>query len=77
MSEKFESAQVAEENSQLHSREYSKEICVPYNGDSFCNALSTVLPIPVAARSKMLVYGSSPAEIVGSNPTGGMDICLL
>jgi len=22
-------------------------------------------------------YGRSPAEIVGSNPTGGMDICLL
>jgi len=21
--------------------------------------------------------GHSPAEIVGSNPTGGMDICLL
>ena len=21
--------------------------------------------------------GRSPAEIVGSNPTGGMDICLL
>ena len=21
--------------------------------------------------------GSSPAEILGSNPTGGMDICLL
>jgi hypothetical protein len=23
------------------------------------------------------VCGRSPAEIVGSNPTGGMDICLL
>ena len=23
------------------------------------------------------ISGSSPAEIVGSNPTGGMDICLL
>jgi hypothetical protein len=22
-------------------------------------------------------FGRSPAEIVGSNPTGGMDICLL
>jgi len=22
-------------------------------------------------------YGPSPAEIVSSNPTGGMDICLL
>ena len=35
------------------------------------------MPVPVAARSKALVYGSSPAEIVGSNPTGGMDVCLL
>jgi hypothetical protein len=34
-------------------------------------------PVPVAARSKAWVYGRSPAEIVGSNPTGGMDACLL
>jgi hypothetical protein len=32
-------------------------------------------PVPVAARSKAYVYGRSPAEIVGSNPTGFMDIC--
>jgi len=25
----------------------------------------------------VLAPGRSPAEIVGSNPTGGMDICLL
>ena len=35
------------------------------------------VPVPVAARSKAWVYGRSPAEIVGSNPTGGMDFCLL
>ena len=35
------------------------------------------LPVPVAARSKAFVYGRSPAEIVGSNPTWGMDVCLL
>ena len=29
----------------------------------------------MAARSKAWVYGSSPAEIAGSNPTGGMDVC--
>jgi len=29
------------------------------------------LPVPVAARSKAQVCGRSPAEIVGSNPTGG------
>ena len=34
-------------------------------------------PVPVAARSKAYVYGRSPAEIVGSNPTEGMDVCLL
>jgi len=33
--------------------------------------------IPVAARSKAWAFGRSPAEIVGSNPTRGMDVCLL
>ena len=28
-------------------------------------------------RSKAWVCGPSPAESVGSNPTGGMDVCLL
>ena len=27
--------------------------------------------------SRRAACGRSPAEIVGSNPTGGMDICLL
>jgi hypothetical protein len=35
------------------------------------------VPVPVAARSKELVCGRLPAEIVGLNPTGGMDIRLL
>jgi hypothetical protein len=34
-------------------------------------------PIPVAAPSKAWVCGRSLAEIVGSNPAGGMDVCLL
>jgi len=34
-------------------------------------------PVPVAARSKAWVCGRSPAEIVGSNPTGGMDVSPL
>ena len=34
-------------------------------------------PVPVAARPKAWVCGRSLAEIVGSNPTGGMDICML
>jgi hypothetical protein len=35
------------------------------------------VPIPVAARSEAWVYGRSLAEIVVSNPAGGMDVCLL
>ena len=35
----------------------------------------------MAARSKTYVYGCSSAEIMGSNPTGGMDVycecCVL
>jgi hypothetical protein len=31
----------------------------------------------VAVRSKAWVYGRSLVGIVGSNPSGGMDICLL
>ena len=41
------------------------------------NSIVTIKPVSVAARSKAYVCGRSPAEIVGSNPTGGMDICLL
>ena len=36
-----------------------------------------LMSVPVAARSKAHVCGRSPAEIVGSNPTGAMDVCLL
>ena len=35
------------------------------------------MPVTVAARSKLSVCGRSTAENVGSNPTGGMDVCLL
>ena len=35
------------------------------------------MPVPVAARSKVWVGGRSPAEIVSSNLTSGMDVCLL
>ena len=38
---------------------------------------SVSLPVPVTVRSKALVCSHSPVEIVGSNPTGGMDVCLL
>ena len=34
-------------------------------------------PVPVAVRSKAWVCGLSLAGIVGSNPAGDMDVCLL
>ena len=34
-------------------------------------------PIPVAERSKAWVCSRSLAGIAGSNPAGGMDVCLL
>jgi hypothetical protein len=33
--------------------------------------------IAVAARSKARVCGRSPTGIVGSNPVGGKDVCVL
>ena len=40
-------------------------------------ALDRILPVPVAGRSKAWVCGRSLAGIVGSNPDGGVDVCLL
>jgi hypothetical protein len=34
-------------------------------------------PIPVAVRSKAWVFCRSLARIMGSNPTGGMDVCVV
>jgi len=34
-------------------------------------------PIPVAVWSKVRVRGTSLAGIVGLNPAGDMDVCLL
>ena len=34
-------------------------------------------PVPVVARSKASVCGRSSTEIVGSNPIGAIDVCLL
>jgi len=36
-----------------------------------------IVPILVTARCKVWVFGRSLAGIAGSNPCGGMDICLL
>ena len=35
------------------------------------------MPVPVAEQSKAWVCSRLPAEIVGLNPAGGMDVCLL
>jgi hypothetical protein len=35
------------------------------------------MPIPVAVRSKAWVFGRSLTRIVCSNPTGGMDVCVV
>ena len=35
------------------------------------------LPVPAASRSKASVYGRSPAKIVGSNPTAGMNVSVV
>jgi hypothetical protein len=42
---------------------------------SFIYFITKVTPVPVAARTKAYVCRRSPAEIVGSNPTGSMDDC--
>ena len=34
-------------------------------------------PVPMAARSKASVCSRSPAEIMGSNPTRGMDVWMF
>jgi hypothetical protein len=35
------------------------------------------MPISVATQSKAWVYGRSLTGIVGSNPTEGMDVCVV
>jgi hypothetical protein len=46
-------------------------------GTVYLNNLYMCVSTPVSARSKMWVYGRSLAGIVGLNPAGGMDVCLL
>ena len=49
----------------------------PYYSVNFGSLIYRNIFVPVAARSKAQVYGRSPDDIVGSNPTRGMDVCLL
>jgi hypothetical protein len=47
------------------------------NGTDHTEDLSVEWRIIVAAQSKAQVCGRALARIMGSNPTGGMDVCLL
>jgi hypothetical protein len=49
---------------------------VKYN-HTIVYATQSQVPVPVTAPSKAYVCCRSPAEIVGSNLTGGMNVCLL
>ena len=52
---------------------YRRPVCSSYKGNLSKFFLIPTWPVPVAARSKSWVCGCSPAEILGSNPTGGME----
>jgi hypothetical protein len=43
----------------------------------FITSTRQLLADPLAARSEAYVCSRSPAEVVGSNSTGGMDVCLF
>jgi hypothetical protein len=45
--------------------------CRENQNTSFVFSKYFTKPVPVAARSKASIFGRTPAEIVGSNPTGG------
>jgi len=59
---------VSEERS-AHISEYHKEL------NLYC--IFGIFTLTYADPSGRAVYGRSPAEIVGSNFTGGMEVCLL
>ena len=68
------------ENSGFHTRKNISDFQVRYPLVFYMISTCGIklhMPVPVAARSKAQVCGRSPAEIVGSNTTGGMDVCLL
>jgi hypothetical protein len=75
-----------EKGNGLVSKINSRRVTEP-EGSSLCSLESDTRPypepdesnllLPVAARSKVWVCGRSLAGIIGSNPVGGMDACLL
>jgi hypothetical protein len=54
----------------------SQGVCV-LNVARFRMFVFILLSMLFNARSKAWVYGRSLARIVGSNPTGGMDVCVV
>ena len=64
---------------ELRHRLHSFITLAPDGGErhKYINLILGVMPIPVAERSKAWVCSRSPNEIAGSNPAGGMDVCLL
>ena len=61
----------------LSSGHQKQSTAVPaIEASSFLDYVASV-PILVVVWCKVWVYGSSLAGIEGSNPVGGMDVCLL
>jgi hypothetical protein len=50
-------------------------LCAEINGSY--KYLVYIVSVPVAARSRVKVYDRLSAAIMGSNPTAGIDVCLL
>ena len=64
-----------------YNRMYQNKIDVKMNFDKNSKYIhgtkSLLVPVPVAVRSEAWVCGRSLAGIAGSNPAGGIDVCLL
>jgi hypothetical protein len=68
--------QLQVETHELHSTDTTFSV-IPTGFVINCQGYPFLEPIPVAVRSKAWVCGRSLTRIVGSNLTGGMDVCLL
>jgi hypothetical protein len=73
---------IGERDTPYHSSDNKWARCDILFANISCRNKQTLLlykhrqPIPVAARSKMCVWGRSLAGIAGSNPAGRMSVCL-
>jgi len=52
-------------------------VSCPWRHRKFITLRTSLESVPVAARSKAKVCGRPRREIVGSNPAGGMNVCML